>query len=124
MFIYKSTHVNHILNTKAMPAWLNSPWFDHPVTRPVTLRYFNPAILVFGVIYIVIITVVNIVAVGYESSTVISPNFWDHTPKLYEKFLPNSTLLPQTHKCNGSIIKVNEGTSSQLPELTKSSRYY
>jgi hypothetical protein len=47
-------------------------WLEYPITRPVTLRHFNAAILVLGAVYVVFITIINVAAVGYETISVLS----------------------------------------------------
>lgn len=106
-----------------MPFWFVSSWFDYPVKRSVSLppgplRYFNIAVLTLGVIYAVVITLINVVAVGYESITVDSTNFNSSAPLWYEQhFLPKTQLLPPSRNCSPSFIKINEGSTSLRLEL-------
>lgn len=93
-----------------MPSWLDVPWFDYPITRPVTLRHFNPVILVLGVVYVVFITLINIVAVGYETTSILSVAYNRSDSLWYEHFLPKAGGLPETWTCSPSTIKVTEGS--------------
>jgi hypothetical protein len=91
-----------------MPSWFKSPWFNYPISRPVTLRYFNPAVLVLGVIYTIFITLINVIAVGYETTSTLSTSFNDSRPLWYEYFIPKGTGIYQVRTCSGSPIKVKE----------------
>jgi len=97
-----------------MPSWFETSWFDYSVKRnvalpPGPLRHFNIAVLVLGVIYAIVITIVNVVVVGYEIVPTISENF-TNTPLWYEKFVPKwSSLIQPSWNCTDSIIKINEG---------------
>jgi hypothetical protein len=97
-----------------MHSFFESSWFDYPVTRNISLpsaalRHFNIAVLVFGVIYSIIITVINVALVGYEVVPVISgtftlPGLW------YEKFLPKNNSIVEAHLvCSPSIVRIGEG---------------
>jgi len=96
-------------------AWLDASWFNHPISRPVTLRrWFNIPVLVLGVVYIILITLANVIAVGYETVATISSQYQNNMTLWYEHPLPNfavNALLPETRKCTASTIKVNEGSS-------------
>jgi hypothetical protein len=98
-----------------MPSIFESSWFDYPVKRNISLppgwlRHFNVAVLVVGIIYSIIITVVNVALVGYETKPVLSGTFirdrlW------YERFTPKQSIidLNPSWNCSDSIIKINEG---------------
>jgi hypothetical protein len=93
-----------------MFSWLGSSWFDYPLTRPVTLRsHFNVSILVLGVVYIVLITLINVAAVGYDSVSFISSSCNGTLTLWYDQFLPKTVLLPPSRTCQASAIKANEG---------------
>ena len=100
-----------------MPSWFETAWFDYSVKRniilpPGPLRHFNVAVMVLGVIYIVIITVVNVVINGYEVVPIISEHF-THSRLWYEHFIPKSLSLVQpSYNCTPSIIKVGDGSNS------------
>jgi len=104
-----------------MPSWIQSwfetSWFDYPVKRnislpPGRLRHFNVAVLVLGVFYFLIITLVNVVIAGYEVVPIISSNFIS-SRLWYERFIPTSLGLVQpSYVCASSIIKVGDGSHS------------
>jgi len=95
-----------------MPSWLKSSWFDYPLTRPVTLRHFNLYILVLGSIYAIIITLLNIIVVGYESIATTSSNYNGSYSLWYEHLLPMTPLLPISWNCSATSISVNDGATS------------
>jgi hypothetical protein len=111
-----SSHVRIVsCQTMRWPLWLESSWFSYSLTRdvslrPVTQRHFNIAFLILGLGYIVLITLINVVAVGYEPISVITTNFNITTLLWYEfHFLPKTSLLPETRTCNATLMKVNDG---------------
>ena len=83
-------------------------WFSYGLTRPVTLKWFNITALLLGIIYVVFITLLNVVAVGYEYVSVINHDYNDTNVNWYENFLPKNAGVPPTRRCNGSTIKVND----------------
>src|SRR3982074_2020319 len=85
-------------------------YFEYQITRPFTLRYFSPIIIVLGVLWIALITVINIATVGYESVTVESISFNSSTPLWYQRFFPEVSWIPKARNCTGSVIKANEGS--------------
>jgi hypothetical protein len=114
--------------TSVMPTWLESSWFDYPVTRPITLRHFNIAFLVLGVFYVVYATLISIVAVGYEPFTFLSANFNDSATLWYNGIPIVSLGNSGTITCNYSTIAVNDGNVSPVFKLIKAldtnTRYY
>ena len=125
LFSLKTSYLYHrppFIST-ALPEWVNnSPavmpsWFEYPITRPFTLRYFTPMVLVLGLIWVTFVTLLNVVAVGYEYVPVISTSFNSSSVLWYEIFVPKSTSLwiPKTRTCAGSVIKPNEGENAPSP---------
>jgi hypothetical protein len=94
-----------------MPSWLESSWFEYPLTRPVTLRHFNIYVLVLGLIYAIIITFLNIIVAGYESVAITSSNYNGSYSLWYERIFPMTPLLPTPWNCNATSITVNDGTT-------------
>ena len=87
--------------------WLEEPWFSYPISRPITLRYFNVTILLLGLVYVTSITLINVVAIGYEQIPVRSPFYNLSQPLWYERFMMGQG--PKAWNCDASIIKVSEG---------------
>lgn len=112
---------------QVMPRWLGYSWFAYPVTRPITLRHFNVAILVLGVFYVVYVTLISVVAVGYEPSTFLTANFNDSAPLWYNNIPIVGLGNAGTTTCNHSTIAVNDGTLQVfklIQALDTTTRYY
>jgi hypothetical protein len=90
-------------------------FLDYPLTRPITLSlWLNLLIIVVGIIWIVIITIVNVIAVGYELVPFTSTSFNSTNVFWYDRLVPTKSLLPQSRNCSGSIIKISEGNHHSL----------
>ena len=91
-----------------MPSWLESGWFQHSITRPITLRYFNVVFLVVGVVFS---TLVSVIGSGYESvsTTSIGNSFNVSNPLWYERFLPAAAGIPKASVRSASTIPITEG---------------
>ena len=83
-------------------------FFEYPITRPIPLsRGSLTLIIISGLAFVGLVTVINVVAVGYEYVTITSTDY-DPTAKLwYEKFMAKS-WTPHTKTCQPTIIKLNE----------------
>jgi len=87
------------------------PLLEYNVTRPVTLgRRVTVGIIVAGVTWIIVVTLINVAAVGYELVQLSSTNFNNTSQNWYEKFIPGSDgIIPSSWNCTYSVIKLNEG---------------
>lgn len=85
---------------------------DYNLTRPVTRGgvWFNIAIIVLGIAWTTVVTIVNVAAVGYELVPFTSTLFMSPEKLWYEKLLPSTPYIPQSRTCDGSIIKLTECT--------------
>jgi hypothetical protein len=85
---------------------------EYPVTRPIPLCRLWTGVLVLGaIIWVTLITLVNVAAVGYELVPVTSSVFNSSAQLWYERFMPISSWIPKSRTCEWSIIKVLEGYS-------------
>ena len=101
-----------------MPYYL----FQYPITRPITLRHFKTTFLVLGVVYVAFITLINVIAVGYENKSVISVAYNSTDRLWYEHLRGVMGGFPKRWNCSASTIKVTEGFLAA--EITnESSRY-
>lgn len=96
-----------------MPSWFETSWFDYPVTRnislpPGSLRHFNITVFVMGILYAIAITIINVVAVGYEAVSITSQSY-TAAPLWYERITPKSSLVLPSYSCEDSFIKPNQG---------------
>ena len=85
-------------------------FFHYPVTRPITLQHFRPAILLFGFFFVVLLTLVNVIAVGYENLSVISIAYNRTDTIWYEGVLETFGGFPKGWICSPSTIQVTEGS--------------
>jgi hypothetical protein len=80
---------------------------EYAITRPFSSRYFTPSIFVVGILWLTLITIVNIIAVGYETVPFTSL-VYNSTGKLwYERF--NPFWIPPGRSCDPSLIPLNTG---------------
>ena len=88
---------------------------EYPVTRPFSSRYFTPSIFVVGIIWLVVITIVNIIVVGYETVPFTSM-VYNSTAKLwYERF--NPFWIPPGRSCDPALIPLGTGLDHVVTEL-------
>lgn len=69
----------------------------------------NRDLFFVGTVYIVIITIINVAAVGYQLVPVTSTIFNESYVLWYERILPKTSWIPQSRSCDGSVIKLQEG---------------
>jgi hypothetical protein len=85
-------------------------FFQYTVNRDITLRYFTPTFVVVAIFWIVFITIVNVVVVGYESVFMMSTNFSSTPGSWYSDVAPKAFQFYSTRSCNATSIKINEGS--------------
>src|SRR5277367_5314128 len=84
-------------------------FIDYGVTRTAIFPLWSALIIiVLGVAWVAIVTIVNVAAVGYELVSVTSTDFNASYSLWYERFIPQS-YKPMTRTCDGSIIQISEG---------------
>jgi len=116
---FRRLHPKSIDNPETFPSirphtgvQLTMPILEYALTRPVVLsRWVTVSIVAAWVFWSIFVTLVNIVAVGYESVTISSTNFNNTDRNWYEKIIPSTSLIPESWNCSYSVIKVNEGSS-------------
>jgi len=86
--------------------------FEYPVTLPIPLgRWGRVLFWIVAILYVVLITILNVVSVGYEYVQVISPNY-NATKKLWYEALPFGSSAPASLICNPTQISWDEGKST------------
>ena len=81
---------------------------EYPVTKPISVSLrTNLALVAFTVLFVGVVTIINIIAVGYEVVPVIAPSYHSTDVLWYEKFLPRN-WLPKTLDCNPATINIME----------------
>src|SRR5271163_1618319 len=87
-------------------------FLEYPVTRPIPLtRSAIIGILLGAGIFTGLVTVINVIAVGYELVTTTSSDFNATVVLWYDHFLP-STWRPNNLICQPAVINLNEGCSN------------
>jgi hypothetical protein len=87
----------------------------YPVTRDANIPHLRAAFYALAFMYIVVITLINIYAVGYEPKPLNSFDFNNTAGRQlwYERFIPHwrgvRNSFPETWTCQPSIIDVNQG---------------
>ena len=83
-------------------------FLEYPITQPIRLTRFWKVIVSIGaIVWVVLITLVNVAAVGYELVPLTSISFQTSYELWYERIIPRS-LIPRSRTCDGSIIKIME----------------
>lgn len=83
---------------------------QYSVTRPVSLNlWFNLVITLVSLIYVVLITIINIATVGYQPVSLTSTTFNLSYSLWYERLIPISSWRPQSRICSPSEIIIGEG---------------
>jgi hypothetical protein len=87
--------------------------FEYPVTRPIYTHHLL-GLLFISLAALVVVTVFNFQASGYEKLPLVSNDFNKTVTLWYQKFVPNKIHLPtpEAWQCDASTIKVNEGYES------------
>jgi|SRR6266496_4996574 len=82
---------------------------SYPLTRDVTLgKCFNVTIVILGIFWVTVITLINIAAVGYELVPTTSADYNASYTLWYERFTSGTSWIPKTRKCDPSMIKIGE----------------
>lgn len=90
---------------------------DYPTTRRFTFKYFTPVLLILATLWLVLITLVNVVAVAYETVPFTSLSYNSSIRLWYEKFVP-TFWLPPSRQCDPSLIPVGGGNTRGCVKLT------
>ena len=85
------------------------PKLEYPVTRRFTLPYLTLVVCVLGLIWITLVTLVNVAAVGYDVVTVYSTSFNPPSLLWYEKRTSFRWLFPPGWSCNPASMEPGQG---------------
>lgn len=89
-----------------------APWFQYPITRNFSSPFFSPVLAVVGFIWMMLITIMCLAAVGYEYESIFTTDFNSTTRLWYEKLFPTTPWTPHTKICQPAILKVQECKST------------
>jgi len=94
---------------------------QYPVTRSIALgQWFNIFIILLGIGWVSLITIINIAAVGYELVPFTTTIYNTSATLWYERLPLMTSWFPQGRSCDGSIIKLGEGFHFLLRVLIES----
>ena len=82
-------------------------WFPTPqysVTRNITIPYFTPILWLLGIIWVGIVTLLNIAAVGYDTETLYSESYYNPQTLWYERFSLTRPFFPHSWTCTPATI--------------------
>jgi len=88
-------------------------YMGYTLERSIDSCTFTLIIFSAGLIIATIVTLFAAISVGYEPVNVLYTSYNATAPRWYDRF--QSSLLPKTIECQGSAIKVNEGSTTILP---------
>ena len=81
---------------------MDKMWYPKPeysITREITIPYFTRIFYVVGFLWIAIVTLLNVAAVGYDTVNIYSPSFNATQLLWYEKFPLTKGLFPPSWSC-------------------------
>jgi hypothetical protein len=81
--------------------------YTSPVQRQVTVKWLTPILIIGGLLYVLVLTLINVVAVGYETIVFTSTDYNETHSLWYDRFAPWSGNHRQ---CNAALIKLNDCT--------------
>src|SRR5580700_7122407 len=82
---------------------------EYPVTRRFEVKYLGLALIVLGSIWTCVVTLIMIVAVGYDTTQVYRDSFNPTSSLWYEKLFPVSGWIPKSTECQGDSISAVQG---------------
>ncbi|KAF9532600.1 hypothetical protein CPB83DRAFT_807004 [Crepidotus variabilis] len=80
---------------------------EYPVTRTIRWRWLGPISFLGAFIAIVLLTVLNVALVGYETVNVFSDDFMTTQPQWYHKFMPYRKPKPGS-LCDAHLFNVGD----------------
>jgi hypothetical protein len=87
-------------------------WYDYkysyPVQREVTVKWFTPVLFGLGIIYVIVITLVNVVAVGYDTIVYSSTDYNGTHSLWYDKLVPSKGKNYNHRQCDNGLIRAND----------------
>ena len=79
-------------------------------TKPFKLSiFFNVTIIILGIAWVCMITIINVAIVDYEILPITSTQFNATYTLWYERLIPLASWVSQARTCNASVINLNEG---------------
>lgn len=95
---------------------------NYPITRPIILGCRGLTITsVFAILFITLVTIINIISVGYELVPVISTDYNGTYTLWYEYILPK-VWIPPSKLCDRALLTLNERFITLYTSLPKLSQ--
>ena len=83
---------------------------SYNISRPVTTPRFRHVLIWLTIAFIVVITLVNVVSVGYDTITYSSTEFNVTHGLWYDCFVPRRPSSYNHRSCEPALIKLNDCT--------------
>jgi len=88
---------------------------EYAVSRPIPVkRRWLVLIIILAIVFVVLTTLINIIAVGYELVSFTSTTFNETRTLWYERLIPVTSWLPRSRTCDGTVIKLMERLCPKL----------
>jgi len=81
--------------------------FRYPVQREITVKYLTPVLIVVGLLYVIVITLINVIAVGYDTIVYTSTSYNETHSLWYDKLTP---WMVNHRQCDSVAIRLNDCT--------------
>ena len=88
--------------------------FEYSISRPITAPWFAPVIFSLGLIYIIVITLLNVVAVGYDTINYSSIVYNETHSLWYDKLVPFRGPSYNHRSCESALLKLNDCSLIQV----------
>jgi hypothetical protein len=92
----------------AMNLNLRTYRFEYSISRPITAPWFAPLIFSVGLIYVIVITFVNVIAVGYDTINYNSLVYNETHSLWYDKLVPFRGPSYNHRSCESALLKLND----------------
>jgi len=102
------SRISETCTAKLAPIWEMRWLYSERFTGIVLSAWFVPSLLLLLFIYVVAITLINVVAVGYDPIAYTSMDFNGTHGLWYDKFIPNRGPDYSHRECEQVILKLND----------------
>jgi hypothetical protein len=88
--------------------------FEYSISRPITRPWFAPIFFSVGLIYVIVITFINVVAVGYDTINYNSIVYNETHSLWYDKLVPFRGSSYNHRSCETALLKLNDCSLIQV----------
>jgi hypothetical protein len=82
--------------------------FEYSISRPITTPWFAPIVFSVGLIFVIVITFVNVIAVGYDTINYNSIVYNETHSLWYDKLVPFRGPSYNHRSCESALLKLND----------------